>query len=157
MKSTSPARFCYAITHLEIQWLKMIATTVLCLTVMMEVDQTQLGNNYLAPVCCCVPVLMECRRNVLSKPSFFPQADLSWVFLIHTCTFSFTFSQDTQLPRGNILKSGQKHSLREPMSYDIIFIRVAVMPKFKGGLAHLSIIGEAMSNHKNTWDMMYFG
>lgn len=71
IKSTSPARFCYAITHLEIQWLKMIATTVLCLTVMMEVDQTQLGKNYLAPVCCCIPVLMECRRNALSKPSFF--------------------------------------------------------------------------------------
>lgn len=49
------------------------------------------------------------------------------------------------------------HCLLEPMSYDIISIRAAVMPKFKGRLAHLSIIGEAMSNRKNTWDMMYFG
>lgn len=88
---------------------------------------------------------------------FFPRQASAECVVIHTCTFSFAFSQDTQLPRGNILKSGQKHSLREPMSYDIIFIRVAVMPKFKGRLAHLSIIGEAMSNHKNTWDIMYFG
>lgn len=88
---------------------------------------------------------------------FFPRRTSAGCVVSHTCTFSFAFSQDTQLPRGDILKSGQEHSLQEPMSYDIIFIRVAVMPKFKGRLAHLSIIGEAMSNHKNTWDMMNFG
>lgn len=123
----------------------MIATTVLCLTVIMVVDQTQLGNNYLAPVCCCIPVTMECSRNVLSKPSFLLWVDLSWVCCHSQLHFFFYFLTGYTASKRKYSKIWTKaHCLLEPMSYDIIFIRVAVMPKFKGRLAHLSIIGEAM-------------
>lgn len=90
-KSISPGRYGDAITRLEMQWLKMIATTVLCLTVIMVVDKTQLGNNYLAPVCCCILVIKEGRRNVLSKPSLYPGWTSDGCVVIHTCTFSFAF------------------------------------------------------------------